>query len=139
MNRNRHLFMILLHTTITPVTHHLIITDYLVIRRFYVKRFSQNGAIKTKTFSKTLHILNPKFLKMRTNHSNLQKLFLIQRISSNKNSIRKEMYFYWIWSELVHWGLEILEKKENGLIIKSIHLFNSSKKLSCKIIQITKK
>lgn len=125
MNRNRHLFMILLHTTITPVTHHLIITDYLVIRRFYVKRFSQNGAIKTKTFSKTLHILNPKFLKMRTNHSNLQKLFLIQRISSNKNSIRKEMYFYWIWAELVHWGLEILEKKENGLIIKSIHLFNS--------------
>lgn len=125
MNRNRHLFMILLHTTITPVTHHLIITDYLVIRRFYVKRFSQNGAIKTKTFSKTVHILNPKFLKMRTNHSNLQKLFLIQRISSNKNSIRKEMYFYWIWSELVHWGLEILEKKENGLIIKSIHLFNS--------------
>lgn len=125
MNRNRHLFMILLHTTITPVTHHLIITDYLVIRRFYVKSFSQNGAIKTKTFSKTLHILNPKFLKMRTNHSNLQKLFLIQRISSNKNSIRKEMYFYWIWSELVHWGLEILEKKENGLIIKSINLFNS--------------
>lgn len=139
MNRNRHLFMILLHTTITPVTHHLVITDYLVIRGFYVKRFSQNGAIKTKTFSKTLHILNPKFLKMRTNHSNLQKLFLIQRISSNKNSIRKEMYFYWIWSELVHWGLEILEKKENGLIIKSIHLFNSSKKLSCKIIQIKKK
>lgn len=125
MNRNRRLFMILLHTTITPVTHHLVITDYLVIRGFYVKRFSQNGAIKTKTFSKTLHILNPKFLKMRTNHSNLQKLFLIQRISSNKNSIRKEMYFYWIWSELVHWGLEILEKKENGLIIKSIHLFNS--------------
>lgn len=125
MNRNRHLFMILLHTTITPVTHHLVITDYLVIRGFYVKRFSQNGAIKTKTFSKTLHILNPKFLKMRTNHSNLQKLFLIQRISSNKNSIRKEMYFYWIWAELVHWGLEILEKKENGLIIKSIHLFNS--------------
>lgn len=93
MNRNRRLFMILLHTTITPVTHHLVITDYLVIRGFYVKRFSQNGAIKTKTFSKTLHILNPKFLKMRTNHSNLQKLFLIQRISSNKKQHQKRNVF----------------------------------------------
>lgn len=93
MNRTRRLFMILLHTTITPVTHHLVITDYLVIRRFYVKRFSQNGAIKTKTFSKTLHILNPKFLKMRTNHSNLQKLFLIQRISSNKKQHQKRNVF----------------------------------------------
>lgn len=93
MNRNRHLFMILLHTTITPVTHHLVITDYLVIRRFYVKSFSQNGAIKTKTFSKTLHILNPKFLKMRTNHSNLQKLFLIQRISSIKKQHQKRNVF----------------------------------------------
>lgn len=85
--------MILLHTTITPVTHHLVITDYLVIRGFYVKRFSQNGAIKTKTFSKTLLILNPKFLKMRTNHSNLQKLFLIQRISSNKKQHQKRNVF----------------------------------------------
>lgn len=93
MNRNRRLFMILLHTTITPVTHHLVITDYLVIRGFYVKRFSQNGAIKTKTFSKTLLILNPKFLKMRTNHSNLQKLFLIQRISSNKKQHQKRNVF----------------------------------------------
>lgn len=93
MNRTRRLFMILLHTTITPVTHHLIITDYLVIRRFYVKRFSQNGAIKTKTFSKTLHILNPKFLKMRTNHSNLQNLFLIQRIFSIKKQHQKRNVF----------------------------------------------
>lgn len=93
MNRNRRLFMILLHTTITPVTHHLVITDYLVIRGFYVKRFSQNGAIKTKTFSKTLHILNTKFLKMRTNHSNLQKLFLIQRISSNEKQHQKRNVF----------------------------------------------
>lgn len=54
MNRNRRLFMILLHTTITPVTHHLVITDYLVIRGFYVKRFSQNWAINAHSESKIL-------------------------------------------------------------------------------------
>lgn len=125
MNRNRRLFMILLHTTITPVTHHLVITDYLVIRRFYVKRFSQNGAIKTKTFSKTLHILNPKFLKMRTNHSNLQKLFLIQRISSNKKQHQKKNVFLLNLGRTSTLRFGNLREKENGLIIKSIHLFNS--------------
>lgn len=125
MNRNRRLFMILLHTTITPVTHHLVITDYLVIRRFYVKRFSQNGAIKTKTFSKILTFWIQNSWKWGQIIRICKSCFWYKGFLRIKNSIRKEMYFYWIWAELVHWGLEILEKKENGLIIKSIHLFNS--------------